>query len=192
MGRAADLGRKVGALLAALFLIAAPASAACVDPNSIQVEYGALSFTQTRHLNGIRTPLVARGRATIAAERVDWHVTSPMNVLTTITRAGISQSIDGGAPQRVSTGGGGDAFLSSAGLFDMLVGDFDSLNEHYTVTRGPAGAGGSWTLRLTPRAASLARAVSSIEVAGCERVAQVEVRQANGDRMEISLAPSGG
>ena len=59
------------------------------------------------------------------------------------------------------------------------------------VDNAPA-ADGSWTLRLTPRAASLARAVSSIEVAGCERVAQVEVRQANGDRMEISLAPSGG
>lgn len=169
--------------------MAAPANA-CIDPNNIRVEYGAMSFTQTRHLNGVSRPLVARGRATIAAERVDWHVTTPVNALTTITSTGITQSIDGGPPQRVNAQGG-DAFLSSAGLFDMLVGNFEALEQHYTIARGAARADGDWNIRLTPRAQGLSRFLSHIEVAGCERVEQVEVRQANGDWMEISLSPPG-
>jgi hypothetical protein len=188
VGHAADLARKVGAVLAALFLIATPAYA-CVDPNRIQVEYGSMSFTQTRHLNGVARPLTARGRATIAAERVDWHVTTPVDALTTITPSGITQSIDGGPPQRVNAQAGGDAFLSSAGLFDMLVGNFDALEQHYTIANGPRQANGDWSIRLTPKAQGLQRFLSHIEVVGCERVAEVEVRQANGDWMEISLDP---
>jgi hypothetical protein len=158
----------------------------------LQVEYGVFDFTQTRHLSGVRAPLVSRGRATVAAERVDWHVTSPLDVRTTITPSGIVQTVDGGQPQRVGPQGGGDAFLSSAGLFNLLAGDFSALAPHYTIAPRPAQTNGRWGMRLTPRAASLARFVSHIDVAGCERVDAVELRQANGDWMEIALAPGAG
>lgn len=151
-----------------------------------------MGFTQTRHLTGVRAPLVSRGTATIAAERVDWRVTSPLSILTTITPSGITQTVEGGRPQRVSPQGGGDAFLSSAGLFDLLVGDFSALNTHYSIVRGAPGAGGAWSLVLTPRSEAMTRFVSTIQVAGCTRVETVEVRQANGDRMEIALSPTGG
>jgi hypothetical protein len=189
LGRAADLARKAGALLVAAALIAAPANAAaaCIDPNNIRAEYGSMPFTQTRHLNGITRPLVSRGQATIAAQRVDWHVTTPVDALTTITPSSITQAIDGGAPQRVNAGG--DALLGSTGLFDMLTGNFDALQQHYTITPRPARPNGDWSIRLTPRAAGMARALTHIDVAGCERVAEVQVQQANGDRMEINLGP---
>jgi len=77
-------------------------------------------------------------------------------------------------------------------LFNLLAGDFSALAAHYTVEPGAAQANGRWTMRLTPRAASLARFVSHIDVAGCERVDAVDLRQANGDRMEIALAPAPG
>lgn len=157
----------------------------------MQVEYGTMAFTQTRHLTGVRAPLVSRGQAVIAANRVDWHVNNPVDVLTSVTPSGITQSVEGGAPQRVGGQAGGDAFLSSAGLFDLLVGNFSALNTHYTVVRGAARADGGWNMRLTPRSAGLARFLSYIEVNGCDRVSTVEVRQANGDWMEIALAPGG-
>jgi hypothetical protein len=171
--------------------MAAPARAACVDPAAMQVEYGQVAFTQTRHLNGVRAPLVSRGMATIAQSRVDWHVNDPIDILTTISPAGISQSVEGAPAQRVAVQGAGDAFLSSAGLFDLLAGNFSALNTHYTVGRAASGADGAWRMRLTPRAAGLAQVVSYIEVAGCERVQNVEVRQANNDWMTIALAPAG-
>lgn len=137
----------------------------------------------------MRAPLVSRGQAVIAADRVDWRVTSPLSILTTITPTGITQTVEGGRPQRVSPQGGGDAFLSSAGLFDLLVGDFSSLDRHYTIARGAPGGRGEWTLVLTPRSEAMTRFVSAIEVSGCTRVESVEVRQANGDWMEIALTP---
>lgn len=151
---------------------------------------GAASFTQTRHLSGVRAPLISTGRATIGADRIEWHVTQPMDIRTTISASGVTQSIEGGAPQRVGPQGGGDAFLSSAGLLDLLSGDFASLRAHYDVAP-QAADGGDWRLRLTPRAATLARFVASIEVGGCEHVKSVRVRQANGDWMDIALTPVG-
>lgn len=136
----------------------------------------------------MRVPLVSTGRATIGAERIDWHVTTPMDIRTTISASGVTQSIEGGAPQRVGPQGGGDAFLSSAGLLDLLSGDFAALRAHYDIA-SQAAADGDWRLRLTPRAASLARFVTAIEVGGCQRVEDVRVTQANGDRMDIALGP---
>jgi hypothetical protein len=157
----------------------------------MQVEYGQVSFTQARHLNGVRAPLVSRGVAAIAPGRVDWRVTDPMEILTSITPTGITQSVEGAPAQRVGPQGGGDAFLSSAGLFDLLAGNFSALDAHYAVDRAPNSADGSWSMRLTPRAAGLAQVLSYIDVAGCEHVQNVEVRQANNDWMAITLAPTG-
>lgn len=156
----------------------------------MKVEYGQVGFTQTRHLAGVRAPLVSRGVATVAPGRVDWRVKQPMDIVTTVTPAGISQSVEGGPAQRVGPQGGGDAFLVSAGLFDLLAGNFSALDAHYTVARAPNGADGAWSMRLTPKAAGLAQVVSQIVVGGCERVQNVEVRQANNDWMTIVLAPT--
>lgn len=190
MGRSAGAAGKACAVLAALCLTlfaAAAEAQQCVDPMRLDVEHGAFSFTQTRHLSGVRAPLVSRGRAAVSAERVEWNVTQPLNIRTTITSAGVTQSVENGPAQRV--GPQGDAFLSSAGLFNLLAGDFDALANHYLIAPQAAGAGGAWTLRLTPKAEALARFVSYIEVGGCDRVSEVEVRQANGDWMEIALSP---
>ncbi len=136
----------------------------------------------------MRAPLVARGQAQIAAQRVDWHVTDPLDVRTVITPSGVTQSVEGGPAQRMGAQGG-EAFLST-GLLDLLSGDIAAMRRHYIISRRPNGAGGSWTLRLTPRAPALARQLSSIDIAGCERVNSVEVLQANGDRMQITLTPA--
>ncbi|MCR6645134.1 MAG: outer membrane lipoprotein carrier protein LolA [Terricaulis sp.] len=188
MAGAANLARQARALLAACILsFSGAAYAQCADPLALEPEFGAFAFTQTRHLSGVRAPLVSRGQAIVAQGSVDWRVTSPLDIRTQITASGITQSIEGGAPQRL--GGQGDAFLASAGLLQLLSGDLASLANHYNIapTRGPSG----WRVRLTPKSETAARFLSYIEAGGCERVAHVEVRQANGDWMEIALSPAG-
>jgi hypothetical protein len=187
MGFAASAAGKAGALLAALWLsIAGVAYAQCADPMRLPGEFGAFAFTQTRHLSGVRAPLVSRGQAIVSEGRVDWRVTQPLDIRTVITPAGITQSVEGGPPQRM---GGGDAFLSSAGLLNLLSGDISALANHYDIARAPAAANGAWRVRLTPKSASMARFLTYIEAGGCERVSNVEVRQANGDWMDIALRP---
>jgi Outer membrane lipoprotein carrier protein LolA-like len=193
VGVPANLAGKIVALLAfaCVSLGAGAARAACADPFALDVAYGAADFTQSRHLTGVRAPLVSRGRVEVAAQSVVWRVTEPLDIRTTITPAGITQAVEGGPPQSLGPQGGGDAFLSSAGLFDLLAGNLAGLHAHYDLAREPAAASGDWRVRLTPRAASMARFVSHIAIAGCERLENVEVRQASGDWMEIALSAMG-
>lgn len=193
MGRAGNFARKALAVLAISWASAASAQAACVDPFEMGVAHGVAPFTQTRHITGVRAPLVSRGQATFTHDRVEWHVSEPIDIRTVISAAGVTQSVDNGPPQQFGpAGGGADAFMSSAGLRALMTGDFDGLNQHYEVDRRNASANGDWLVRLTPRAAAMSRVVSYIDVGGCEQVARVDVRQANGDRMEIALGRVGG
>lgn len=166
----------------------AAAQAACSDPFKIAVERGAKAFTQTRHLNKVARPLVSHGTATIARDRVEWHVTKPLDVKTTITPDGMTQSVENAPPQPLGPQESSNSLLASTGLFDLLVGDFAAARTHYEIANVASDTATSWKLRFTPRQATLAKFIANIEVTGCSGIEQVEVRQANGDRMQISLA----
>lgn len=142
---------------------------------------------QTRHLSGVRVPLVSHGRASLSASGVEWRVTEPVDVVTQINAGGVTQSVNGGPAQRVGADGG---FVTTTGLVDLISGNFSALQTYYDVARR-AGAHGDWSLRLTPKAEALSRFVSFIDVAGCEGVRDVEVRQANGDWMSIAFTQTG-
>lgn len=174
-----------GAILA---MLPASAHAGCADPFKIAVERGAKAFTQTRHLNKVATPLVSHGEAVIAPDRVEWHVTKPLDVLTTITPQGITQSVENAPPQALGPQDSSSSFLTSTGLFDLLVGDFAAARAHYDIVNLPSEQAKSWKLNFTPRQPALAKFISSIVVEGCARIEQVEVHQANGDWMQIVLA----
>ena len=147
---------------------------------------GPTAFTQTRHLVGVRAPLVSQGVVTISANQVQWHVTQPVDIVTIIGPTGMTQSVEGGPAQPLAAGSG-DAFLSSSGLRAVLNGDFSSARTQYDITRLPAGADGAWNIRLRPRAGALARFIAAIDVRGCAEVARVSVRQVSGDWMDIDI-----
>lgn len=171
-----------------LAMLPALGYAGCADPFGIAIERGAKAFTQTRHLNKVATPLVSQGKAVIAPDRVEWHVTKPLDVLTTITPQGITQSVENSPPQTLGPQDSSNSFLSSTGLFDLLVGDFAAARTHYDIVNMPVQQAKSWKLNFTPRQSALAQFISKIVVEGCTHIEQVEVYQANGDWMQIKLA----
>jgi hypothetical protein len=125
----------------------------------------------------------------VSAAQVDWNVLEPIAIATRITADGVAQSVEGG-PYEPLGPQGQDSFVSGAGLFDLLVGDFESVQTHYEVERLAPDADGGWRLRLTPLAAGLASVVAEIGVGGCAAIETVEVRQTGGDVMEIALTRS--
>lgn len=177
---------------AVLTMLPAIVHAGCADPFKIAVERGAKAFTQTRHLNKVATPLVSQGKAVIAPDRVEWHVTKPLDVLTTITPRGITQSVENSPPQALGPQDTSNSFLTSTGLFDLLVGDFAAAGTHYDIVTMPSEQAKSWKLNFTPRQPAVAQFISNIVVEGCTRIEQVEVHQANGDWMQITLAAGRG
>jgi hypothetical protein len=191
VGFAADFARKAGAVFAVCAVMAsAQAQAACVDPFHIASAPGVSAFTQMRHLKGMKAPLVSRGTTSATPAKIEWHVKTPVDVLTTITGTGITQSVEGGPTQTIASGGGSDPFLTNSGLFEVLTGDFTKARAHYETVVAPRGAADPWALKFTPKEAGLARFVATINVRGCTQVEAVDVHQANGDWMEIKLAPA--
>lgn len=193
MAIAAGVARLPGALSVLAWLSlgvilgSAPAFAKCADPFSGLSVPQISSFTQTRHFQGLSNALVSKGKAQIYPDRVHWHVTEPVDILTVIAEAGVTQSIEGGPAQALGAQTG-DVFLSGSGLRDVLSGKFTAARAQYTITNLPAAANGDWRLRLVPRAVELAGLIQYLEVQGCVGVQDLKMQQSSGDWMDIQLA----
>lgn len=192
MAIAARVARLSGAVSfvgwLALGLVPAPALAKCADPFSGLLVPQISSFTQTRHFQGLTNALVSKGKVQIFPDRVHWHVSEPVDILTVIAESGVSQSIEGGEAQALGPQSG-DLFLSSSGLRDVLSGKFAAARAQYTITNLPAAKNGDWRLRLVPRAAQLASVIQHLDVQGCANVQNLKLQQPSGDWMDIQLAP---
>lgn len=188
MGNPAHSARKAVALvIGGLIAIGAgPSFAACADPFKVKATTGTFDFKQTRRLASMKTPLVSTGVATARPGRIDWRVVKPVDVRLTITPGKIMQSVQGGPAQSVGPASA-DPFLRSSGMFELLSGNYEALRKYYAISGGPASPGGAWKLALKPKDATLARFLTTIEIAGCARAEAVTIRQANGDTIAIEM-----
>ncbi len=179
--------RNAMILLVGALALASPVSAACVAPEQLAALSGPHDFVQTRTLKGVARPLVSSGQVTPQSDGVLWTVTRPIKIVTRVTPAGITQSIEDGPEQSVGASGASNPFISETGLIDLLKGDLSKLDQRYDVTRGARAKAEGWLLELTPKAAALAPYISGIAIEGCKRVELITVEQANGDAIRIDL-----
>jgi hypothetical protein len=171
--------------------LAAPAVAACPAPEAIPAPRGEQAFVQTRTLKGLKKPMVSRGVFEVQGQEVVWTVREPIPIVTRISKAGVTQSVDGGQPEKLGPEGA-DAVLVQSGLMDLLRGDLSKLEARYAVKRGTRNAPEGWTLALTPKSAELKRWVGRLDVEGCGRIERISIRQANGDVMSVALTAAAG
>jgi hypothetical protein len=178
----------VSGLVSALAMVAvAPANAACAAPERIAALTGAHDFVQTRTLKGVARPLVSSGTVTPEKDGVLWTVTSPIKIVTHVSPAGITQSIEDAPPTPVGPAAGNNPFITETGLIDLLKGDLSKLDTRYEVKRSARARPEGWKLQLKPKGAALAPYISNIAVEGCQRVESIAVSQANGDMIRIDL-----
>jgi hypothetical protein len=191
LGNAGGLPRPSGALLVIglILLTVSAARAACVDPAALKPARGAFEFRQTRYLKATHAPLVSQGVATVSPGRVEWRVTRPIDVVTVITKGGVTQSIEGGPAQPVGGSSNVDPLLRSLGLLQIVSGDFAGARTNYDVETEPHPPGAAWKLTLRPKDRQVSRFLDHIEIAGCDRPAEVDIFQANGDRTRLEWAP---
>src|SRR5699024_5368969 len=71
-------------------------------------------------------------------------------------------------------------------LLAVFQADTTALQQYFTIAGQHVNAD-HWTLRLTPRSASVSHVISSIRIAGGAHVEHIDIRQANGDRSVIDL-----
>jgi outer membrane lipoprotein-sorting protein len=155
-----------------------------------QVGQSEVAFEETRHLALLSKPIVRRGTLHyVKPDRLEMRVVSPSQE--TIQIAGSSvrvESADGTREWDLTLQPVALAWIE--GIRASLAGDTATLTRQFRVAL--KGSSAEWELRLEPRAASVAAALSRIDVRGREtQLTSIEILDAQGDRISIAIAPKG-
>jgi hypothetical protein len=184
--------RIVLPLLIALAVSAPAAMAECARPEALAHLSGKQPFVQTRTLKGMTRPLKSTGEVEATTDSMIWRVLTPMKIVTRISPAGITQSVDGGPEEKLGPAGSSNPFLTETGLLDLLKGDLSKIDTRYDVTREARAKPEGWKMSLQPKSAQLSPYVSAVRIEGCKRVEAIAVDQANGDSIRIELTGATG
>lgn len=155
-----------------------------------RVDQSVVAFEETRHLALLTTPIVRRGTLHyVRPDRLEMRVVAPIQETTEIVGNRVRvESPDGTREWDLTRQPVALAWI--AGIRASLAGDTVTLTRQFRValTGSPAG----WELHLEPSAASVAAALSRIDVRGREaQLISIEILDAQGDRINIVIAPAG-
>ena len=143
-------------------------------------------FVQEKQLKGFRNPLKSSGDFLLLRERgVLWNTRAPFASTTSLTRGKLLTRLPDGSTQTVIETKDAPAMQSVAALMmALMAGDVGALRARFDLTES-VHQDGSWTLAMTPRDATLKRAISRIDLQGARHVQAVEIVEAGGDRTRI-------
>jgi len=143
-------------------------------------------FQHSRHLREIPRPLIATGGFTFVRDLgVYWHTRVPFDSVVMLTSAGLTQSDEGGAPQRISASEQPAVRLIANIFMSLFTLDTRSLGRDFDLYGGPQGD--RWIIGLRPRNKAIAGVFREATVSGAEDVEQVVLIDAQGDRTVIDL-----
>jgi hypothetical protein len=182
------------ALAAVAAFAPAPAARAADAPFGAEQLMGALAqrpesavrFTETRHSDALREPLVTTGelryrRTAGGSERLERRVQTPFaeryvieDDRVTIERGDATRTLRLDALPLLR------AFIDT--IRATLAGDLVALRRHYAVVF--SGAREDWVLALLPADPEIAELVTSVRIAGnADRIRSMEVLERSGDRI---------
>ncbi|WP_341894759.1 LolA-related protein [Ferrovibrio terrae] len=139
-------------------------------------------FVQLRQLSGFPAPLKSEGRFILVAGRgLIWQAETPFAVTTVISPAGLVQEAGGVETMRLPAARLPFIARLYAMLGGALSGDWQGLEEAFTVAR--EGSDTAWNLRLLPRkAGDAAIPFREILIQGGQFADRVEIVKPDGDR----------
>lgn len=152
---------------------------ACPAPASWQRDELDTAFERERRFAGMATPMRSSGRVQSDGDGIVWRTLEPIAMVLRIDADGIAQSVAGGPMQPLA----GSA-LGAGLIAPLLSGDLEGAGADFTIAQRQ-DAGGDWHVTLEPKDATLARAITRIEMTGCERVEVVVIDQPNGDQDRV-------
>jgi hypothetical protein len=177
-------------IFAALAMLLPAAARACPPPASLATAAATLrqDFIETRSLTGLPAPLRSSGYLAVTPDQVEWHTTAPFDIDTTITPAGMRQSVDGGPAQAMASGDGAFDGQMSKIVSSLMRGQWHDLATIFRIATAPQSAGQNWRVTLRPLDPKLAAALGEITVEGCTSVTSFQLTQPNGDAERIQLS----
>jgi outer membrane lipoprotein-sorting protein len=155
-----------------------------------QVDQSEVAFEETRHLALLSKPIVRRGTLHyVKPDQLEMRVVSPIQETTEIAGNRVRvESTDGTREWDLTRQPVALAWIE--GIRASLAGDTATLTRQFRVTL--KGLPAEWELHLEPSAASVAAALSRIDVRGRQtQLTSIEILDAQGDRISIAIAPKG-
>jgi hypothetical protein len=155
-----------------------------------RVDESVVAFEETRHLALLSKPIVRRGTLHyVRPDRLEMRVVSPIQETTEIAGNRVRvESADGTREWDLTRQPVALAWIE--GIRASLAGDTATLTRQFRVIL--KGSPAEWELHLEPSAASVAAALSRIDVRGREaQLTSIEILDAQGDRISIAIAPKG-
>ena len=147
------------------------------------------SFRHSRHLREAPKPLVALGEFKFVRDLgVYWHTRQPFDSVVVLTSAGLAQSDDGGAVQRISAEEQPAIRLITNIFMALFTLDTRTLARDFDLYTGVADpTRNRWTIGLKPRSKTIAGVFKEATITGGDDVEQVVLTDTHGDRTVIDL-----
>ncbi|MBV8624799.1 MAG: outer membrane lipoprotein carrier protein LolA [Herbaspirillum sp.] len=144
-------------------------------------------FDQTKQLSGIKKPLQSHGRFCVLKDRgILWQTLQPFPNTLRITRESIVQMQDGRVAMKLDAQQEPVVKMINSVLFSLLAGDLSQLDSLFELDGTLRD--GHWQVALKARQPALAKAIGDISLEGSAYVEKVLMKEAGGDRTEISFS----
>jgi hypothetical protein len=141
-------------------------------------------FDQTKHLAGMKKPLLSNGRfCVVKGKGVLWSTLKPFPNSLRLTRDEIVHLQGERVAMRMDAKTEPVVRMINSVLFSLLGGELAQLEKLFEVD-GSAGKDG-WQVALKAREPALAKAIGAIILEGDTHVRRIEMNEAGGDRTSI-------
>jgi hypothetical protein len=179
--------RWAGAVaLAALALLGA-APAAKIQSMLARSKILCGRFDQRKQLVGLKKPVSSNGRFCVVADKgVLWRTLEPFPNTLKITRDEIIQLSGERVALRMDARQEPAVRMINSVLFALLAGDLEALEKIFEIDGAVREK--SWSVKLKPRNADFAKALSEVSLDGGVYVRSIVISEAGGDRTEIEFS----
>lgn len=139
-------------------------------------------FEQRKTLKGFKNQIVSHGDFLVSRERgVIWRTREPFASSLTVTKDRLlARGADGTVTSRMTTRDEPGMQMVNETLFALISADLAALSPRFRI-EGEVQGKSAWRLSLTPIDASLAQAISRIELEGDRYLRSVRLVEAQGD-----------
>ena len=164
------------------------------NPNFVAVEKTLMqnshvhgNFTQSRQMQGLDKPLLSSGTFELSASGgLIWQQTKPFASTLTVTRETLTQQIMDNPPTVITKAQQPIVFSFTQVFMSVLQGNTQAVEQYFNL--GFSGDSQAWQLVLTPKGSPLDKAIESITLKGAKTIEFIEVKDAQGNVMDITLS----
>lgn len=148
-------------------------------------------FVYKKYLKEIPQPLISRGDFVFVRELgIDWHTREPFDSDFVLTAQGITQRDDGKTTMQMSASAQPAVKIVANIFLALLSLDVSSLQSSFMLYGMQKGKpdNETWQVGLRPTVPAIAAVFKEAMVSGARQVEGLVLRDANGDRTEISFS----